>query len=108
MWCSPSRPGVVAGVPGGPPPRAATLVASAKRMTGKVVSTVNTKTAVVSVERWWVHPIYKKRLRRSKKYQVHDEDELAKVGDMVQIASCRPVSATKHFALDKVLDPVKQ
>lgn len=88
--------------------RGALLVASAQRMTGKVISTVNSKTAVVSVERWWEHPVYKKRLRRNKRFQVHDEQECAQVGDMVEIVSCRPLSATKHFTIDKIVDKARQ
>jgi small subunit ribosomal protein S17 len=62
---------------------------------GVVVSDVADKTIVVRVERRVMHPIYKKIIRRSKKYMAHDEANAHKVGDIVQIRECRPMSKRK-------------
>jgi small subunit ribosomal protein S17 len=64
---------------------------------GLVVSKSGEKTVIVSVERRVAHPIYKKIIRRSKKYAAHDESNLRKVGDAVTIRECRPISKRKHF-----------
>lgn len=61
---------------------------------GVVVSDAMDKTVVVKVERRVMHPIYKKFIRRSKKYHAHDEANRYKVGDIVRICECRPVSKT--------------
>jgi len=71
-------------------------------LVGKVVSTKMQKTALVEVERLVAHPLYKKRIRKVKKYQVHDDLEV-KVGDKVKIESCRPVSKNKHFKIKEVI-----
>ncbi len=62
---------------------------------GTVVSDANEKTITVRVERKVAHPVYKKTIRRSKKYAVHDEKNQFKVGDKVQIIESAPVSKTK-------------
>jgi len=64
---------------------------------GTVVSDKNEKTVVVSVERRYTHPLFKKVVRRSKKYQAHDEDNSCKVGDMVAIIEGRPISKNKRW-----------
>ena len=64
---------------------------------GTVVSDKGDKTVIVSVERRVMHPIYKKFIRRSKRYAAHDEANRIKVGDVVRIAECRPMSRTKRF-----------
>ena len=64
---------------------------------GTVVSDKGDKTVIVSVERRVMHPIYKKFIRRSKRYAAHDERNQHKVGDVVRIAECRPISRTKRF-----------
>ena len=66
---------------------------------GTVVSDTNEKTVVVSVERRFTHPILKKTVRRSKKYHAHDEANSAKVGDLVQIEECAPISKNKRWTL---------
>lgn len=62
---------------------------------GTVVSDANDKTVTVRVERRVSHPVYKKTIRRSKKYAAHDEKNQFKVGDKVQIIESAPVSKTK-------------
>lgn len=64
---------------------------------GVVVSDKMDKTVVVSVERRLMHPIYKKFIRRSKNYAAHDESNAAKVGDVVKIRECRPISKRKRW-----------
>ena len=64
---------------------------------GIVVSDKMDKTVVVSVERRLLHPIYKKFIRRTKNYAAHDEGNAAKVGDVVKIRECRPISKRKRW-----------
>lgn len=64
---------------------------------GVVVSDKNEKTVVVRVERRVQHPIYKKTIRRSKKFAAHDEKNQFKVGDSVQIVESRPYSKSKTW-----------
>mgnify|MGYP001588764559 CR=1 FL=1 len=64
-------------------------------MSGVVVSDKMDKTVVVRVERRVMHPVYKKIIRRSKKYAAHDEQNRCKVGDVVTIRECRPISKRK-------------
>ena len=68
---------------------------------GVVVSDKQDKTIVVRVERRLMHPIYKKFIRRSKKYSAHDETNGAKTGDVVRIRECRPISKNKTWELVK-------
>ena len=64
---------------------------------GLVVSTKMDKSVVVRVERRVMDPVYKKYVKRSKKYTAHDEKNLCNVGDVVQIIECRPISKTKSW-----------
>ena len=57
------------------------------------------KTVVVLVERRVMHPIYKKFIKRSKKYMAHDETNAAKIGDVVLIEECRPQSRHKRWQI---------
>lgn len=66
---------------------------------GSVVSDKNDKTVTVLVERRFTHPLMKKTVRLSKKYRAHDESNTAKVGDIVRIRECRPVSKNKCWEL---------
>ena len=66
---------------------------------GVVVSDKNDKTVVVRVERRFTHPLFKKTVRRTKKYHAHDEANTAKQGDMVRIEECRPISKNKSWKL---------
>ena len=72
--------------------------------TGRVTSTAMRQTATVLVERRVKHPVYGKYVRRSKKYHVHDADDALSVGDTVLIRECRPISKTKSWTLDRVLE----
>jgi small subunit ribosomal protein S17 len=64
---------------------------------GVVVSDKTNKTVIVSVERRVMHPVYKKIIRRTKRYAAHDEANAHKVGDVVMIRECRPISKTKRW-----------
>ncbi len=64
---------------------------------GTVVSDKGDKTVIVRVERMIKHPLYKKYIKRSKRYAAHDPENRFKVGDVVQIRECRPLSKTKHW-----------
>ncbi|MDG1709273.1 MAG: 30S ribosomal protein S17 [Emcibacteraceae bacterium] len=66
---------------------------------GAVVSDANDKTITVLVERRFMHPMVKKVVRRSKKYRAHDENNNFKVGDIVRIEECRPISKNKSWTV---------
>ena len=66
---------------------------------GVVVSDKQDKTVVVSVERQVMHPVYKKFIKKSKKYAAHDENNQFKVGDTVRIQECAPVSKNKPWTV---------
>jgi small subunit ribosomal protein S17 len=66
---------------------------------GVVVSDKGDKTVVVSVERRVLHPVYKKVVRRSKRYAAHDADNKFKIGDTVRIQECRPISRLKRWVV---------
>ena len=70
-----------------------------RRLKGVVVSDVNDKTIVVSAQRRFKHPIYKKFLTRTKKYHAHDEGNAAKKGDHVTIIESKPFSLKKRWEL---------
>ena len=74
-----------------------------KLQSGIVVSNNMDKSIVVKIDRKIKHPIYKKTIKRSKKYIVHDEQNECKIGDLVQIAECRPLSKKKRFRLYKLI-----
>jgi len=64
---------------------------------GVVVSDANAKTVVVQVERRFIHPVMGKTVRRSKKYHAHDETKAYKIGDIVRIRECKPISRLKRW-----------
>ncbi|MDZ5713718.1 30S ribosomal protein S17 [Jeotgalibacillus haloalkalitolerans] len=75
-----------------------------KVYTGRVVSDKMDKTITVLVETQKKHSLYGKRVKYSKKYKAHDEQNQAKVGDIVRIMETRPLSATKRFRLVEVVE----
>ena len=81
-------------------------MADSKRteLTGKVVSAKNDKTITVLVETYKKHPLYGKRVKYSKKYTAHDEENLAKVGDKVRLVATRPLSKTKRYELVEIVE----
>lgn len=70
-----------------------------KELRGTVVSDKMQDTAVVAVSRYVKHPKYKKYMKHTKKYHVHNPGNKAKMGDTVTIRSCRPLSKTKSFEI---------
>ena len=74
---------------------------------GTVVSDAMEKTIVVRVDVVKAHPRYKKVVRRSVKFHVHDETSQAKVGDVVRIVETRPLSKTKRWRLAEVVEAAK-
>lgn len=73
-----------------------------KQFSGRVIKSKLEKTATVLVERLWQHPLYKKRIKRSKKYLVQDNFGV-KEGDKVIIQECRPISKRKRFKIVKII-----
>ena len=71
---------------------------------GVVVSDASHKTVVVRVEKSVKHPMYKKYITRSSKYAAHDPENVYKIGDMIKIIECRPISKTKKW---HVMDETK-
>ena len=70
-----------------------------QRKTGKVVSTQMTSTIVVSVDSFINHPIYRKKIRKTRRFLVHDPKNLAKLGETVTIEETRPISKLKRWVL---------
>ena len=77
---------------------------------GKVIRNKSEKTIIVDVESTYMHKKYKKYLKKNKKYAVHDENNVSKIGDKVQIIESRPISKTKRFVLfdEKKIAKVKK
>ena len=79
-----------------------------KRMLwGEVTSTKQNKTVTVEVERRFAHPLFKKTVRRTKKYHAHDENNECKVGDRVWIEETKPISRTKTWIVKENETPKK-
>ena len=68
-------------------------------LNGVVCSSNSQKTVVVKVERTFKHPMYKKYIKRSKKYHAHDESDAIKVGDKVYIEETKPISKLKTWVV---------
>lgn len=68
-------------------------------MEGKVVSDAQDKTVTVLVERRFMHPLYKKYVKKSNKFAAHDENNACKKGDVVSIEECRPISKRKSWVV---------
>ena len=77
---------------------------SRKVYVGKVVSDKCDKTITVFVETYRKHPLYGKRVKYSKKFTAHDENNTAKNGDIVEIMETRPLSATKRYRLVRIVE----
>jgi small subunit ribosomal protein S17 len=75
-----------------------------KRLQGRVVNNKMDKTVVVSIERTTIHPLYKKVIRTTKEYKAHDESNAIPVGALVKIVESRPISKTKRWAVEEVLE----
>jgi small subunit ribosomal protein S17 len=75
-----------------------------KGLVGTVTSAANDKTITVTVETYKKSPLYGKRIKSSKKYRAHDEENKAKVGDRVRIVETRPISKTKRYKLVEIVE----
>jgi small subunit ribosomal protein S17 len=75
-----------------------------RTLVGRVVSDKMQETATVLIERRVKHPMYGKIITRSKKYHAHNANNDAKMGDLVQIVECRPMSRTKTWQISKLLE----
>lgn len=75
-----------------------------KTLVGIVASDKGDKTIIVRLSTRKTHPLYRKKFSVSRKIAAHDEKNEAKIGDKVQIVECRPISATKRFKLDKIIE----
>ena len=74
-----------------------------KVITGTVVSNKMDKTLVVQVERKFIHPTFKKVVKRTRKFKCHDEKNQCSIGDFISMREVRPLSKTKRWNLLKVL-----
>ena len=80
-----------------------TMGANGKIFTGEVVSVKTIKTVVVAVISTYRHPLYKKLVRKTKRFMAHNESLMLAVGDTVRIGETKPISRSKHFiVLNKV------
>ena len=84
------------------------MESKAKIISAKVLKTGMNKSAVVSVERLVKHKLYKKYMKRSKKYYAHDEKNAFNVGDTVQIVASKPLSKTKRWRASKLINGSKK
>ncbi len=75
-----------------------------RTVTGYVVSDRMDKTITVKIERKVPHPLYKKYVRRSTKIHAHDENNECRIGDIVMVQECRPLSKTKSWRLVRVVE----
>jgi small subunit ribosomal protein S17 len=79
-----------------------------KIFTGRVVAKKLPKTAAVVTERVFAHPLYQKRVKRMKKYQVHDTEDKAQVGDWVKFTATKPVSKLKRWQIIEIVKESKK
>lgn len=79
----------------------------ARTLIGNVSSDKGDKTIVIIVHTRKTHPIYKKQYSVTQKIMAHDEKNEARVGDLVEITECRPLSARKRFTLSRVVETAK-
>ena len=82
--------------------------AQVRTVSGTVTSAASNKTITVRIDRRVRHPLYGKIIGRSSKLHVHDEDNLANVGDEVSIVECRPMSKTKSWRLHAIVERARE
>jgi len=75
-----------------------------KTKIGKIVSHQTAKTALVEVVRFKAHPLYKKKYRVTKRFMAHDQKDEFKVGDIVEIEECRPISKRKRWTIVRKIE----
>jgi len=74
-----------------------------QQKTGIAISRAGLQTVIVRVDTHIAHPLYKKRVRKTKRFAVHDVDNQVKVGDTVLIGETRPISKTKHWEVVEII-----
>jgi small subunit ribosomal protein S17 len=79
-------------------------VKNTRTLVGRVVSDKRSKTVTVLIQRRTKHELYGKIVARSSKYHAHDENGEYKIGDLVEISECRPISKTKAWTVTKLLE----
>lgn len=77
---------------------------ASRALVGQVISDKMQKTIIVLIERTVKHPLYKKYVKRSTKLHAHDENDECRTGDLVSIEPCRPISKTKSWRLDRIIE----
>jgi small subunit ribosomal protein S17 len=87
--------------------QAAAPAKNTRTLVGRVVSDKRTKTVTVLVERRAAHELYGKIVARSRKYHAHDETGEYKLGDMVEISECRPISKTKAWVVTRLVEKAR-
>jgi small subunit ribosomal protein S17 len=75
-----------------------------RTLVGKVVSDKRAKTITVLIERRTKHELYGKIVARTSKYHAHDENNECRIGDVVEISECRPISKTKAWVVTRMVD----
>jgi len=75
-----------------------------RTVTGRVISDKMDKTITVLVERRVKHPVYGKYIKRSTKLHAHDANNECQIGDLVTISECRPISKSKTWVLEKIVE----
>lgn len=83
---------------------ASETAATIRTATGRVVSNRMDKTITVLVERQVQHPLYKKYIRRSRRFHAHDASNECEIGDLVLLEECRPLSKSKTWKLVRILE----
>jgi small subunit ribosomal protein S17 len=83
-------------------------VMTKRTVTGTVTSNRMDKTITVLIERRVQHPVYGKIVRRSSKIHAHDADNSCNIGDVVTITECRPLSKTKSWTLDSIVERARE
>ena len=78
-----------------------------KSRVGRVCSDAMDKTAVVRIETLVKHPMYQKYIRRRRNLKVHDPENQARIGDLVRVTETRPLSKTKRWRLENILEKAK-
>ena len=87
--------------------QAAAPAKNTRTLIGRVVSDKRTKTVTVLVERRAAHELYGKIVARSRKYHAHDEKGEFKLGDVVEISECRPISKTKAWVVTRLVEKAR-
>ena len=85
----------------------AATVKNTRTLVGKVVSDKRAKTITVLIERRTKHELYGKIVARTSKYHAHDENNECKLGDVVEISECRPISKTKAWTVTRLIDKAR-